>query len=276
MRKLAYLTFAATALAFSVSPAFAQSEDESWEGAYIGGSFGLGAQSNDGGESVVFDTNLDGQYGDTVRTSAGADAFTPGFCNGAASSSANTDCRGDRDDFEYYLRAGYDAQNGNIVYGFLLDGGRSQSRDSVTAFSSTPASYTLTRKLDYSIGARGRVGYAARGALFYVTGGAAYAKIKNGFTTSNGVNSFATNGKTESWGWTAGGGTEVKIARNLSLGLEYLYSNYVDDDFVVGVGRGTAPATNPFLLVNANGTNLRRSDSDFDQHNIRITAAIRF
>jgi len=120
------------------------------------------------------------------------------------------------------------------------------------------------------------VGYAARGALFYATGGAAYGKIKNGFSTSNGVNSFTTNGKTNSWGYSYGGGAEVKIARNFSLGLEYLYTNFVDDDFRVGVGRGTAPATNPFILTNGGGTSMRRSDSDFDQHNIRLTAAFRF
>lgn len=276
MNRIAYSALALTGLAAATQPAFAQSDEEQWEGPYIGGSFGLGAQNNDRGEQVVFDTDRDGDYGDTVGTTTGADAFAPGFCNGAASGPAPVDCRGDSDGLEYYLRAGYDAQDGNIVYGFLVDGGRSESRDSVTAFSSTPAFYTFTRKLDYSIGARARIGYAARGALFYATGGAAYAKIKNEFSTSNGVNSFATNGKTSSWGWSAGGGAEVKIAPNLSLGLEYLYTNYVDDKFVVGVGPGTAPATNPFLLANAAGTNMRRADSDFDQHNIRLTASFRF
>lgn len=277
MRMNGYRLLAATAIVCAtISPAAAQSEDESWEGPYIGGSFGLGAQNNDRGESVVFDTNLDGDYGDVVSTSSGAAAFAPGYCNGAATSSAPIDCRGDSDGLEYYVRAGYDAQDGNIVYGFLVDGGRSESRDSVTAFSTTPAYYTFTRKLDYSLGARARVGYAARGALFYVTGGAAYGKIKNGFATSNGVNSFATNGKTSSWGYSYGGGAEVKIARNFSLGLEYLYTNFVDDKFRVDVGAGAAPATNPFVLVNPAGTAMRRSDSDFDQHSIRLTASLRF
>lgn len=270
------LLLGAATLSLIATPAFAQSEDEQWEGGYIGGSIGLGAQKNDRNESVVFDTNLDGDYSDTVRTVAGANAFAPGFCNGAATSAQPVDCRGDKDGLEYYGRAGYDVQEGNIVYGVLVDAGKSESRDSVTAFSSTPAFYSFTRKLDYSVGARARVGYAARGALFYATGGAAYAKIKNGFSTSNGANSFSTNGNTKSWGYSYGGGAEVKIAKNFSLGLEYLYTNYVDDDFRVEVGPGTAPATNPFLLTNAAGTSMRRSDSDFDQHNIRLTAAFRF
>ncbi len=271
------LMIGAASLASIATPAFAQSDDEQWEGAYIGGSFGLGAQSNDRSENVVFDTNLDGSFDNNVNTVLGANAFSPGFCGGAATgNSAAGGCRGDKDGYDYNIRAGYDMQSGNIVYGFLLEGGKSESRDSVTAFSTTPAAYTFTRKLDYSVQARARVGYAARGALFYATGGAAYAKINNSFSTTNGANSFTDNGNSKSWGYSYGGGTEVKVARNFSIGLEYLYTNFVDDDYVVSVGRGTAAATNPFLLVNPQGTDMRRGDSDFDTHSIRLTAAFRF
>ena len=271
------LMIGAASLAGIATPAFAQSEDEQWEGAYIGGSFGLGAQSNDRSENVVFDTNRDGSFDNNVNTVLGANAFSPGFCGGAATgNSAGGGCRGDKDGYDYNIRAGYDMQSGNIVYGFVLEGGKSESRDSVTAFSTTPAAYTFTRQLDYSVQARARVGYAARGALFYATGGAAYAKINNSFSTTNGANSFTDNGNSKSWGYSYGGGTEVKVARNFSLGVEYLYTNFVDDDYVVSVGPGTAAATNPFLLVNPLGTDMRRGDSDFDTHSIRLTAAFRF
>ncbi len=271
------LMIGAASLASIATPAFAQSEDEQWEGAYIGGSFGLGAQSNDRSENVVFDTNLDGSFDNNVNTVLGANAFSPGFCGGAATgNSVAGGCRGDKDGYDYNIRAGYDMQSGNIVYGFVLEGGKNESRDSVTAFSTTPAAYTFTRQLDYSVQARARVGYAARGALFYATGGAAYAKIKNSFSTTNGANSFTDNGNSKSWGYSYGGGTEVKVARNFSIGVEYLYTNFVDDDYVVSVGRGTAAATNPFLLVNPQGTDMRRGDSDFDTHSIRMTAAFRF
>lgn len=271
------LMLATASLSLFATPAFAQSEDEEWEGPYIGGSIGLAAQNNDRDEGVVFDTNLDGSFGDTVNTSLGANAFSPGFCGGAANGRTPIEgCRGDKDGLEYNIRAGYDVQQGNIVYGFLLEGGKNEARDSVTAFSTTPANYVFTRELDYSLGARGRVGYAARGALFYATGGVAYGKIDNSFTTTNGANSFTDNGGTKSWGYSYGGGAEVKIAKNFSIGLEYLYTNYVDDDYVVSVGPGTAPLTNPFRIVNPNGTDMRRDDSDFDMHNIRFTAAFRF
>ena len=267
---------AAVSLAVLATPAFAQSEDKQWEGAYIGGSIGIPAQENDKGETVLFDTNRDGEFGDTVRTSSGADAFSPGFCNAAANGRTPAEgCRSDKDGIEYNIRGGYDMQNGNIVYGVVFEGGTSDARDSVTAFSTTPAFYTLTREIDYSLGARLRVGYAAGGALFYATGGGAYAKIKNSFSTSNTANSFANNGNTKSLGYAAGGGAEVKIAKNLSLGLEYLYTNYTEDKYRINVGPGTASPTNPFLLVSG-GTDFRRSERDFDTHNIRVTAAYRF
>lgn len=278
MKIKAPLMLATASFALITAPAFAQSEDEEhWEGAYIGGSIGLAAQNNDRNENVVFDTNLDGNFDNNVNTLAGVNAFSPGFCGGAANGRTPIEgCRGDKDGLEYNVRAGYDVQNGNIVYGFLLEGGKNEARDSVTAYSTTPAFYTFTREIDYSLGARARVGYAARGALFYATGGVNYAKIDNGFATSNTANSFTDNGSTKSWGYSYGGGAEVKIAKNFSLGLEYLYTNYVDDDYRVSVGPGSAPATNPFLLTNAAGTDMRRGDSDFDMHNIRLTASFRF
>jgi len=78
------LLIGATALATFATPAFAQSEDEYWEGAYIGGSIGIGAQSNDRNESVVFDTDGDGAFDNSVNTILATDAFAPGFCGGAS------------------------------------------------------------------------------------------------------------------------------------------------------------------------------------------------
>ncbi|MEH6790594.1 outer membrane protein [Parasphingorhabdus sp.] len=269
---------AATMLAsLNAVPASAQEvENTEFDGFYVGGSFGLGAQSNDVNEGVVFDTDRNGDFDNGVSTVTGANAFSPGFCNGAAKGNAPVaGCNNDKDDIDYYIRAGADKQYGNIVVGFLVDAGRSESTDSVTAFSTTPASYTFTRQLDYALGARGRVGYTPGGVLFYATGGVSYAKIKNSFTTTNGANSFTDNGKTESFGWSAGGGAEAKITNNISMGLEYLYTRYNDDDYVVNVGPGSAGPTNPFLLVSG-GTDMKRTDPDFDMHSIRLTAALRF
>ena len=115
---------------------------------------------------------------------------------------------------------------GNIVLGAVVEGGRSVARDSVSGFSTTPASYTMSREADYQANARLRAGYTpGGGALFYVTGGGAYARLDNKFTTTNGANSFADNGKTNGWGYAVGGGAELMVTNNIGLGLEYLYTD---------------------------------------------------
>lgn len=270
----------AIALAMLATPAFAQTvkEDTDFDGVYVGGHFGYSAQSNDRGEGVVFDTNRDGEFGDTVNTTTGANAFAPGFCRGAAQgNNAAAGCRQDQNGIEYGLRIGADKRYGNFVVGALVEGSRSEAKDFVTAFSSTPANYTFTRELDYAVSARARAGYTPGGGiLFYGTGGASYGRIENSFSTSNGANAFTPNkGKDWAWGWQAGGGVEAKIAPNMSIGLEYLYNKYGNDDYVVNVGPGTAPASNPFLLA-AGQTDMRRSDPNFEFHSIRVTTAFRF
>ena len=275
------ILFSTAAMIAFAAPAFAQDTDEHpFDGIYVGGSVGAAVQPNDGGNSsILFDRDLNGSFGDTVVTAAGANAFSTGFCGGAASSSANTDCRNDKDAIEYYGRVGADTHMGPIVIGVMGEFGRPEINDSVSAFSTTPASYTMTRKLDYTASIRGRLGFTPspmRTTLFYATGGALYGKVKNSFTTTNTANSFTQNGDSDAWGFSGGGGVEQKIGKNFSVGLEYVYNELKDNDARVRVGPGTAPATNPFLLAGAGGTDFKRSDDKFRWHSMRVTAAFRF
>jgi outer membrane immunogenic protein len=280
--KLASLLVASAATMLAV-PAMAQDSgstardrSQDFNGPYVSVGGGATLQGSDRGETLVFDTDRDGIYGDQVTTSAGADAFSPGFCNGAATGTANVGCRNDKDGPEFFGRVGLDKRMGNFVVGALIEGGHSVARDSVTGFSTTPASYTMSREADWQASARLRAGYTpGGGALFYVTGGPAYARLDNRFTTTNTANSFADNGKTNAWGYAAGGGAEVMVTNNIAVGLEYLYTDVKDDDYVVNVGAGSAPATNPFLL-NGGGTNIQRSDPHFRTHSVRGTLSFRF
>ena len=274
------LIIAGLALAAIPAAAFAQdatpSDGPGFEGVYVGGSVGISVQDNDRGERVLFDRGFNGSL-DTITTAAGANAFSPGFCNGAATSSANVACTNDRDDVEYAARVGWDTQDGPVVIGIVGEFGKSQVRDSVSAFSTTPANYVFNRELQYYGTIRARAGYTPNNStLFYSAFGPAYAKIRNSFTSSNTANQFSDNGKTESWGYTAGGGVEQKLGNNFSIGLEYMYNNYQDDDYRVRVTQGTAPASNPFILNGSPGTEMRRSAQNFDFHSIRATAAFRF
>ncbi|AQR73863.1 outer membrane protein [Sphingomonas sp. LM7] len=269
----------ASALTLSVAAMPALAQDAEFNGPYVGGSLGLSIPGKQGGERIEFDRDLNGSFGDTVVTAppANADAFAPGFCNGAATSATRTGCRDDGNRTQYAARLGWDIQSGNFVIGAVGEIGRNELRDSVTAYSTTPASYTMTREIDWNAGLRLRAGYALGGrTLIYGTGGGAYAKIDNSFATTNTANSFTASDKSDAWGWAAGGGIEQKVGSNFSVGVEYLYTRYNDDDARVRVGAGTAPASNPFLLAGAGGTDFRRSDTSFDHHGVRATAAYRF
>jgi len=273
------------ALAMLATPAFAQDTGtpDEFSGFYVGGTIGYDTQPNDVGESILFDRNLDGTFNDTVTTAAGANAFSPGFCNGSARATTPAfGCTNDKDAISYSARLGYDRQVGNflgggIVFGAVIEGGKSEIRDSVSAFSTTPARYTMTREIDFNASARLRLGYAANRTLFYGTGGLAYARVDHSFSTSNTANAFTGRGKRDAWGYVAGGGVEQKLGRHFSIGLEYLFNKVKDDNYLVRASAGTAPATNPFILApNTTGTDFKRSYNFMVWHSMRVTAAFRF
>jgi opacity protein-like surface antigen len=271
-------------LALGASPVFAQSttSDPTWTGFYLGGYVGAVSSPDDANDRILFDTNLDGNFNDTVRTSAGADAFSPGFCDGSAVFRTPADgCNNNGGGAEWGVRAGYDWQVGDIVFGVVGDYGMNDARDAVSAFSTTPASYTMLRKVDSVFAIRGRVGLAYSGSsipenLFYVTAGYAQASIENSFQTTNATNSFTSNGDSDADGAQYGIGYEFMFNEHFSAGIEYLYTNLKDDEARVRAGPGTALPTNPFLIANPSGTDFRRSDEDFDLDSLHITATYRF
>ena len=278
MQLRTYPALIALVLAGLATPALAQDERESYNGPYVAVFGGLSARDNHPNDQVVFDTNRDGTYGQAVTTSTGANAFSPGFCNGSSTLNSNvtTPCTRDRDKAEYGARIGYDARFGDIVAGVLVEGTKSDATDSVTAFSTTPAGYSFTRGIDYSVSMRGRLGYApGNHGLMYVTFGPSYAKIEHTFTTTNTANSFTpVNPDKMMLGAQVGGGAEVLLGGRVTLGMEYLYNRYHDDKYYVAIGNGTAGATNPFVL--AGGVNARPNSGRYDFHSFRAVLGFRF
>lgn len=283
MRHMLTAALAGTTLLAFAAPAAAQemTEDRPFSGVYIGAAGGYDVQPNDVGSGIAFDRNLDGGFGDTVLTGTGANAFAPGFCNGAARSQLSPanggSCRNDKDGWAYYGRVGADTQRGNIVVGVVGEFGKTEISDNVTAFSSTPASYVMYRNIDWEASVRARAGYAAGTTLFYGTFGPGYARIDRSFASTNTTNSFTGTGKRNQFGFLGGGGVEQKITRNVSVGMEYMYHQYQDDDYRVRAG---GPAGTPFTNAanggTTNGTDFRRTDDKFRWHSIRATAALRF
>lgn len=249
-----------------------------WTGPYVGGSFGYNFQKGDGEEHIRFDTDGDGDFDDVVTTTGGANAFSPGTCGGAAlGRTPASGCKDDKDAIGWMGHVGYDRQFGSIVVGVVAEAGRAYVDDKVTEFSTTPAFYTMRRSIDWNGNLRARLGYTTPGGIMpYITGGLAYAKVKNGFTTSNGANSFTqVNRKEDGWGWTMGGGVEAKVSDNFSIGARYLWTRYNVGDYRVDVGAGSAPPTNPFLITPSGGTSMNRGDK-FETQSVMVTTSFRF
>ncbi|SEI87767.1 outer membrane immunogenic protein [Sphingobium sp. AP50] len=279
MKTIAFAPLGATLALALATPAVAQDSGAvDWTGPYVGGSFGYTFQKSDNNEHLRFDTDADGAYDDVVTTASGANAFSPGTCGGAArGSTPASGCDGDKDAISWMGHVGYDRQFGSIVAGVVAEAGQAYIDDKVTEYSTTPAFYTMRRKIDWNANLRARLGYTTPGGIMpYITGGLAYAKVKNNFTTSNAANSFTQfDNKEDAWGWTMGGGVEAKVSNNFSIGARYLWTRYNVGDYRVDVGAGTAPATNPFRITPSGGASINRGDK-FDTQSVMVTTSYRF
>lgn len=263
---------AATAVV-ALSAGAAQAQDADFSGFYIGGFVGGAHPAFNDDETLRFDRNLDGEY------NGSADAFpnfNPGFNgNRARGVTPNAGYIDDESKPVAGLRLGYDMQMGRWVIGGLAEYEVNRVEDNVSGFSTTPANYIMTRQLENVAAVRARLGYTWRQFLPYVTAGVARADVEHSFGTSNGVNTFTptSTGSDSLDGWQLGGGVETRVGK-VSLGLEYLFTRLDDEDYSIRVAGG--PAGNPFTAVNASGTDLSRSEENFDNHAVRATAAFRF
>ena len=255
------------------SPAFAQQ----WTGGYIGGHVGFSRIPEGSDNTVVFDRNLDGTFNENITTAAGANAFSPGFCVGAAATALPAGgCTQDDDGPDFGGRAGYDWQMGRFVIGAVGDLSFADHVDSVSAFSTTPAFYTFTRELNWVSGFRGRAGFGAENLLIYGTGGLAWASLDHSFATSNAVNTAVEDAEDMAWGYQLGGGAQFRFGTSkFSAGAEYLWTMLNDEDRYTVRLQGPAPATNAFILGNAGGSDLRRDDA-FEFGSIRFVLGYRF
>lgn len=279
MKTTAKFTIAAAALAVA-SPAVAQDTIRDWTGPYVGGQLGYAFQPNDNDEVISFDTNQDGSFGDQVTTAppASANAFSPGFCGGAAvNRTPAAGCRDDFDKVNWRVHVGYDRQIGSLVFGGVGEFGRTHTvEDAVTAFSTTPAFYTMSREYRYGANLRARAGYAFGDFLVYGTGGGSYAKVRKRFASSNTLNAYSFDRRDDAYGYNYGGGIEFLTSDNFSIGALFLHTSLEDKNRRIQVTQGTAPATNPFILANPNGTTFRRSDKRFNINSVNVTASVRF
>ena len=126
--------------------------------------------------------------------------------------------------------AGTNFQTGNLVLGVEGDISAASKKGSAFEFPPTGAFSNEVRERWLST-FRGRVGYARDNWLFYVTGGGAAANVENSVTGPPGAMSETH----WHWGWTAGGGVEVKVTQDWSAKVEYLYVGLQDKSYFTPV-----------------------------------------
>jgi outer membrane immunogenic protein len=146
--------------------------------------------------------------------------------------------------------SGYNLQNGRIVYGYEGDTSYVWNNNSSFEFAPNAAFQNDVRERWLST-FRGRVGYDYGNWLLYATAGAVWATVHMDQVGPPGI-----IGETHShWGWTAGGGVEMRLTRELTAKVEYLYIGLQDKSYF-------NPAPNP---VFSSGQRL-----SVDDHLVRV------
>jgi outer membrane immunogenic protein len=124
------------------------------------------------------------------------------------------------------VTSGFNVQNGNVVVGY--EGDTSASNKKGSAFEFPPnGAFGNQVKENWLSTFRGRVGYAQGNWLIYATAGGALANVENSIVGPPGT----VSEKHAHWGWTAGGGVEVKLNPDWSAKVEYLYVGLQDKSY---------------------------------------------
>ncbi len=134
--------------------------------------------------------------------------------------------------------AGYNVQQGNLVFGVEGDIGYTWNRRSWDVNPVPPPVVTATVGTEWQGSIRARVGAAFDRTLVYGTGGVAFT---NGFGTLDVGGVSVTERKTLT-GWTIGAGLEHAFTDNWTARAEYRYSDYGRID-LSGIGGGNPRVT---------------------------------
>jgi outer membrane immunogenic protein len=139
-------------------------------------------------------------------------------------------------------QVGYNGQWGCTVFGLEADWNWANLRSSevhTTGDAEGFDSWTVNTKVDWFGTLRTRYGLVVDNLLLYVTGGAAFAKIRHTnsfFSVDNCPGSSPCSEEfahsDTRWGWTAGVGGEWAWTPNLSIKAEVLYAQFRPSSFV--------------------------------------------
>jgi len=124
----------------------------------------------------------------------------------------------------YGILGGYNYQVGRLVLG--VEGDFAGWTVGTIRYTAITGDF-LTAHSNWGGSIRGRLGYAADRALFYVTGGAAFVSNETSVPTTG----ISVGGDGTRPGWTVGTGIDYAFTNNWFTGLEYRYSQYESKTF---------------------------------------------
>ncbi|WP_061932007.1 outer membrane protein [Aureimonas sp. AU22] len=225
-----------------VAPAY------SWTGFYVGGQAGV-AFNNDAGD-VRYNPNTG-----VVQTTA--------FSGGSDSS----------DDAAFIggVHVGYDYQINNFIIGAVADINYIDASSSSTYSLGTDV-FGISSDINFVGTVRAKAGIAADRFAVYATGGLAYADTETKFfapgTLTGNLAGFTptVDSNSDDVGYAVGAGVDYLVTPNLSLGLEYLYTDLGKTDTTVTY-RNAAGVQQPFTAS---------SNDDLDFHTVWAKASFRF
>ncbi len=151
-----------------------------------------------------------------------------GYGFGTVATTASGNPQNDLRGFSGGAELGFNLDLGGLVVGAEVDGQVSNLGYSQTSGGAIISAYSM----DYFGSARGRVGFAYNQFLPYVTAGVVGGLGTGKFTAMGGTFS-QYNLHT---GWTAGAGLEYAAADNMTLKLEYLYTDLGSKTYFAGFG----------------------------------------
>ena len=207
-----FISTTATSMAADLAVAYTKAPQAavySWTGFYIGGNLGGGVASSH------FDDP--GFFGSSATA-------TDGFFTGGA-------------------QIGYNYQFGAGLIGIEADvNGNSTFKGSVIGAADS-VSLAVGDRADVSGTIRARAGLVMSNALIYVTGGAAWADLKQtgvGFSNFGVRGAPSANSSETSWGGVIGAGIEFAMSPNWTVGAEFLHTVYEDHDTALVNFNGTS------------------------------------
>ena len=135
------------------------------------------------------------------------------------------------DTFTAGAQVGYNVQKGCTLFGIEADWNWADLNANTRLFPLTfPGDNSLRTRIDNFGTIRTRTGVVVDQLLLFVTGGVAWTETRDSVHLVFPLVTERLSSNDTRWGWTAGFGTEYKLAPNVSLTSDVLYLSFNDED----------------------------------------------